>query len=111
DDTKVLIRRRWKGATETVPAIKEGEWYTTRFRTFGEFDLIEDHEPPVITGGFPNGANLAGRTSIVFTPRDNNNVIKNFRAELDGKWLMCSNDKGRNFIYRFDENCPKGKHE
>ncbi|HRN71952.1 MAG TPA: M23 family metallopeptidase [Ginsengibacter sp.] len=111
DDTKALIRRRWKGSTETVPAIKEGEWYTARFRTFGEFDLVEDHEPPVITGGFPNGANLAGRTSIVFTPKDNNNVIKNFRAELDGKWLMFSNDKGRNFIYRFDENCPKGKHE
>ncbi|HRP18304.1 MAG TPA: hypothetical protein PL128_09930, partial [Ginsengibacter sp.] len=45
------------------------------------------------------------------TPKVNNNVIKNFRAELDGKWLMFSNDKGRNFIYRFDENCPKGKHE
>jgi len=37
--------------------------------------------------------------------------IKNFRAELDGKWLRFTNDKGRSFIYKFDEMCPPGNHE
>jgi hypothetical protein len=37
--------------------------------------------------------------------------IKNFRGELDGKWLRFTNDKGRSFIYKFDEMCPPGVHE
>jgi len=37
--------------------------------------------------------------------------IKSFRATLDGKWLLFSNDKARAFIYHFDEHCSRGKHE
>ena len=37
--------------------------------------------------------------------------MKNFRAELDGKWLRFTNDKGRSFIYIFDEKCGRGSHE
>jgi hypothetical protein len=36
---------------------------------------------------------------------------RSFRAELDGRWLMFSNDKARSFIYSFDEQCPYGVHE
>lgn len=111
DSDKVLINRSWKGKSEVLKAKREGEWFTGRFKTFGDFELIVDNEAPVITGGFLNNSNLAGRQSITFTPKDNNNQIKNFRAELNGKWLMFTNDKGRNFIYHFDENCPKGKNE
>ncbi len=111
DSDKVLIKRSWKGKSEVLKAKREGEWFTGRFKTFGDFELIVDNEAPVITGGFLNNSNLAGRQSITFTPKDNNNQIKNFRAELNGKWLMFTNDKGRNFIYHFDENCPKGKNE
>lgn len=105
---KVLMKRSWKGKTEVAPAKKEGDWYVSSFRTFGDFELIVDNEPPVI-GGFSNGANLSKNRSIVFTPRDNNG-IRSFRAEVDGKWLRFTNDKGRNFIYTFDEMVPKGKH-
>ena len=41
---------------------------------------------------------------------DNTKELINFRAELDGKWLRFSNDKGRTFIYRFDNHCPPGQH-
>jgi hypothetical protein len=30
---------------------------------------------------------------------------------LDGKWLRFSNDKGKTFIYKFDEHCSAGAHE
>jgi len=46
----------------------------------------------------------------MFTPTDNFSV-KSFYAELDGKWLMFSNDKGRNYIYNFDDQCPYGIHK
>ncbi|MEO6681710.1 MAG: peptidoglycan DD-metalloendopeptidase family protein [Ginsengibacter sp.] len=106
---KVLIKRTWNGKTEVSQATKEGEWYTSSFRTFGDFELIVDNEAPVI-GGFANGANLSQSRSIIFTPRDNNNSIRKFRAEVNGQWLRFTNDKGRNFIYTFDEMIPKGKH-
>lgn len=105
---KVLMKRSWNGRTEVSAAKKEGDWYVSSFRTFGDFELIVDDEPPVI-GGFANGANLSQSRSIVFTPRDNNG-IRSFRAEVDGKWLRFTNDKGRNFIYIFDEMVPGGKH-
>lgn len=107
---KILMKQSWKGKSEVQKARKEGDWYTGKFRSFGDFELIKDNEPPVITGGFADHANLSGRRSIVFVPKDNNDELKNFRAELDGKWLMFTNDKGRSYIYHFDKNCPPGKH-
>lgn len=104
---KVLMKRNWNGKTEVSSTKKEGDWYVSSFRTFGDFELIVDNEPPVI-GGFANGANLSQSRSIVFTPRDNNG-IRSFRAEVNGQWLRFTNDKGRNFIYTFDEMVPKGK--
>lgn len=107
---RVLMKRTWKGKSEIAKAKEEGDWFTGKFRSFGDFELITDNEPPEITGGFANNSNLSGSKHIIFTPKDNNDVITNFRAELDGKWLMFTNDKGRNFIYHFDEKCAKGKH-
>ena len=85
--------------------------FTAKFRNFGNFELIADDVPPVIYGGFKDNANLSKSTSIIFTPKDNNDAIKNFRAELDGKWLRFTNDKGHSFIYNFDEMCDRGNHE
>lgn len=111
NENRVLVKRSWNGSSEVVKATKEGEWFTGKFRAFGDFELITDEEPPVISGGFVNNANLSRARTISFSHRDNNSQVKNFRAELDGKWLMFTNDKGRNFIYTFDEHCPRGKHE
>lgn len=107
---KVLMKRTWKGKSEVAKAKKEGEWYSAKFMSFGDFELILDDEAPTI-GGFANNANLAQSGSIVFTPKDNSDEIVNFRAELDGKWLRFTNDKGRSFIYHFDEMCSRGKHD
>ena len=43
--------------------------------------------------------------------RINTEEIKKFTATLDGTWLRFSNDKGRTFIYTFDEMCAAGEHE
>ncbi|MEO6820398.1 MAG: M23 family metallopeptidase [Ginsengibacter sp.] len=109
-EDKILMKRTWGGKTEVAKATKEGELYTSKFKTFGNFELIADSLPPVIGGGFAHNANLESARSIVFTPTDNSDEIVNFRAELDGKWLRFTNDKGRNYIYSFDAKCGKGKH-
>ena len=92
--------------------IKKGEyqrgWYAAKFRQFGTYQLFIDDEPPTMNAP-PSDLSKANR--IVFIPKDNFNVIKNFRAEIDGQWLRFSNDKGKTWIYFFDEHFPKGEHE
>jgi hypothetical protein len=83
-------------------------WLTAKFRQFGSFVAIIDEEPPTVNAP---STNLSKAGSISFTPRDNYNVIKNFRVELDGKWLRFTNDKGRTWTYAFDEHFPRGEHE
>ena len=61
--------------------------------------------------GIKENADLSRGSQIIFAVTDNMKEIKNFRAELDGKWLRFTNDKGRSFIYKFDEMCPAGEHE
>ena len=87
-------------------------WAAARFRDFGFYQLVVDNTPPVIVPiGFADGSNLSKATRIAFTVTDNLGKFKNVRAELDGNWLRFTNDKGRTFIYKFDEKCLKGEHE
>jgi hypothetical protein len=109
---RLVIQRTWASKMDVSKPEKEGDWYTAKFREFGNFQLVLDNSPPVITPiGIRENANLAGASRIIFTVTDNMKEIKNFRGELDGKWLRFTNDKGRSFIYKFDEMCPPGEHE
>ncbi len=108
---KMLIQQSWNGRHEVEKASPNGDWYSAKFNKFGDFELIADDEPPLIHVDFHDGANISRHHTIVATPADNNVQVKNFRAELDGKWLMFTNDKGKRYIYYFDEHCSKGQHE
>ncbi len=82
-------------------------WFSAGFRQFGTYQAFIDTLPPTVNN-VP--ADLSKSTRIVFTPKDNFNVIKSFRAELNGQWLRFTNDKGRTWIYSFDEHFPRGNH-
>jgi hypothetical protein len=105
---RVIIKNISGTRTYIAKAQKQNGWYAAWFRQFGTYQLFIDREPPTINSPL---ANLSKASRIVFTPKDNFNVIKNFRAELDGKWLRFTNDKGRSWIYTFDEHFPRGSHE
>ena len=112
DADKIIMQRTWGSKMDVVKPEKEGEWFNAKFREFGNFQLLVDETPPVIAAiGIHENANLSRSSQIIFTVTDNMKEIKNFRAELDGKWLRFTNDKGRSFIYKFDEMCPHGNHE
>ena len=49
--------------------------------------------------------NAAKLKQLVFVVTDNTEEIKQFTTTLDGNWLRFSNDKGRRFVYEFDERC------
>ncbi len=113
---KIMILRSSKG--NTIRKAKwDGEWLTTSFADFGTFQAIADLTPPVIDdpdsyrGGKGDTINLSAASRILFTPTDNFGIVKNFRVELDSQWLRFTNDKSRNWIYKFDERCPYGVHQ
>ncbi len=108
----IIMQRTCGGKTEVAKAERSGDWYTSKFRNFGNFQLLIDNNPPTITGiGIRENANLSKASQISIIPKDENEEIKSFRAELDGKWLKFTNDKGRSYIYKFDEMCPPGLHD
>lgn len=101
------------GTRKTVQKAKWGsDWALAKFRQFGSFQAFVDNEAPSINPpGTGDIINLQRATRIVFTPKDNFNAIKNFRAELDGRWLRFTNDKGKTWTYKFDEKFPPGEHQ
>src|SRR6185436_17906830 len=85
---------------------------TASFDNLGNFQAFIDTTGPLINAPAKgkDTLDLSPLSRIVFTPSDNFGV-RSFHAELDGEWLMFSNDKARSFIYIFDEQCPYGVHE
>ncbi len=107
---KTLIQWKSKNSSSVVKPEWMGEWASAKFRDFGSFRLVVDTIPPeIIPSGFTNGADLSKATRIVFSVRDNFGTYRNVRAEINGKWIRFTNDKFRYFIYKFDENCPRGE--
>lgn len=114
---KMVMYRSWGDKTDYAKAIpvsmgNENNWYQAGFRAFGNFQLLTDTvAPTIVPVGIKEGMKAAKLKRIAFVVKDNTEELANFNAYLDGKWLRFSNDKGRTFIYKFDENCSPGAHE
>jgi hypothetical protein len=87
---------------------QKNNWIAAKFRQFGTYQTFIDNEPPTINNP---PSDLSKATRIIFTPKDNFNTIKSFRAEVDGQWLRFTNDKGKSWVYYFDEHFTKGEHQ
>ena len=108
---KILIRRNSGGRDNVQKAMWNDGWLTAKFDEFGSFQAFIDKAPPTIKDpGKGDTINFSAASRIVLQPKDNFG-IKLFKAELDGKWIKFTNDKGRLYIYTFDERCPYGVHE
>ncbi len=108
---KMVMHRFANGKNDYQKTEYKNGWYKASFRDFGSFQLMIDTIPPTIAPvGFKDGMNVAKLSSIRFVVLDNSEELS-FRAELDGNWLRFTNDKGRTFIYKFDEHCLPGEHE
>jgi hypothetical protein len=97
---KISVKNRWAG-----------DWMEGSFRDLGSVHLRIDTVPPVVrTVGWSNGSNLSKAKSLTIIADDEATDVANFRAELDGKWLLFSK-RSNYFVYTFDEHCPPGLHE
>ena len=106
---KIIIRQVSQDDIFVRKASWEMGMYMAKFRAFGIFQLVADDQPPLLSG-LSQGANLSKASRITIYAKDNFEAVKNFRAELDGKWLRFS-QRGNTFTYKFDERCGKGEHE
>lgn len=110
-DSQRTVMQWSSGTRKAVQKVQwQNGWASAKFRDFGMFLLMRDTIPPTIAMSFTEGANLSKATRITFTVKDNLPGVKNVRAELDGRWLRFTNDKGRVFSYQFDEKCSQGAH-
>lgn len=108
---KIVIHRSYRNSSNVRKAVWDNDWLTASFSDFGNFCAYADIIPPVINElGKADTIDLSPANRIVFTPTDNFG-ISSFSAMLDGEWLRFTNDKGRNWVYIFDERCPDGVHE
>ena len=105
---RIVIKNVVGSRTYLQKAQWQNGWLAAKFRQFGTYQAFIDNEPPTVNAPLTN---LSKATRVVFSPKDNFNVIKNFRVEVNGQWLRFSNDKGRTWIYNFDEYFPRGQHE
>jgi murein DD-endopeptidase MepM/ murein hydrolase activator NlpD len=107
---KIVIKNVYGSRSTVRKAEWQNGWLAASFDDFGTYQAFADVEAPEINlAGRGDTLDLSAALRIVFWPSDNFG-IKNFRAELDGKWLRFTNDKGRAYIYNFDERCPYGTH-
>lgn len=105
DTGRVMMKYTHGTKTDYRKAVWKDGWYAADWRGFGDFQLVHDTIPPVIS------AVTKTSRQLIFTITDDTEELKNFRATLNGKWLRFSNDKGKRFVYTFDEYCPKGENE
>lgn len=109
---KLIIQRTYRGSRTVKKAVWEDGWLKADFDDFGNFQAFFDTIPPEVDElGRGDTINLSPANRIVFSPEDNFGIIKKFRAELNGQWLRFTNDKSRNWVYKFDERCPFGVYE
>ena len=112
EKSRTIMQRIAGGKTDVRKVEWNNGWAKANFMEFGGFQLAIDTEPPqIVPVGLYDGANLSKASRITINIKDNFSQYKNFRAELDGQWLRFTNDKGRSFIYVFDEKCSSGSHE
>ena len=107
---RVVMKRTYKAKTEIKKAVEERGWYAAQFRDFGYFQLLEDLQPPSLSSSLQSGTTVRAGSRIVFDVTDNNKNIKEFRANVDGQWLMFQ-PSGSRFVYTVDEHFPLGEHK
>ena len=88
------------------PSFRGGEWENEKisfsFSSFGKFTLLKDDTPPTIKKGRIDSKRVS------FTIKDDLSGISEFRATLNGDWLLMKYDGKRNLIWseRLDKSKP-----
>ncbi|MEO6904400.1 MAG: M23 family metallopeptidase [Bacteroidia bacterium] len=92
-------------------------WVTTETKNFGQFTIMIDTVAPTIHLAIKKKENATivdyrSFKEIRIVVKDNLSGIKNYRATIDDKWVLCEYDyKKSMLIYLFDEAILSGIHQ
>lgn len=103
---KVIMELNYGNDKDVIKGKWSGDWTEGQFKRLGVARLLLDNSLPSVSPSWKEGM-LVGSNSLQLKGITKIGDIESFRAELDGKWLRFARVKD-NFIYTFDENCPKG---
>ena len=106
---KTVISLNYGSDTSVIKGKWNGDQAEGQFNRLGTVKLIVDNGLPSVSSGWKDGAVING-SSLRLKGNTKIGDIVSFRAELDGKWLRFARVKD-DFIYVFDEKCPKGSGE
>lgn len=89
----------------------KGDKLAASYNQLGYFTILADAENPVITPvNIANGKNIATQNSIKITIKDKKTGVKNYRATLNGKWILMEYDAKNNLLtYNYDDRLVKGE--
>lgn len=82
-------------------------------RNLGDYTLMADTIPPFIKPvNFGNGTKVTGKHSLRVIIEDKQSGIKDYRATLNGLWILMEYDvKTNTLTYNFDSMLKKGKNK
>jgi murein DD-endopeptidase MepM/ murein hydrolase activator NlpD len=106
EKNKTVIELNYGSDKNIIKAKWNGDWAEEEFNRLGTARLLLDNSLPSVSPSRKEGA-LISSGSLRLKGTTKIGDIESFRAELDGKWLRFARVKD-DFIYIFDEKCPKG---
>jgi len=94
------------------PSIYEDGYVKSNVRTFGDYFIKVDTNPPVIRAlNIREGVNMAKMQRIALKIGDNMSGVKTYAGTIDGQWVLMEWDyKTRVLSYKFDGSIAPGKH-
>lgn len=94
------------------PSIYEDGYVKSNVRTFGDYFIKVDTNPPFIHPlNIREGVHIAKMQRIALKIGDNMSGVKTYSGKIDGQWVLMEWDyKTRVLSYKFDGSVTPGKH-
>jgi murein DD-endopeptidase MepM/ murein hydrolase activator NlpD len=109
-DKVIIVRvKEGQGVSNAEKTSREGHWYSCKTNVFGRYALKADTTAPNIRPmNFVNGQPNPASGKFVFKITDNLSGIKEYKATLNGQWILLRHDaKTDQFEYIFDHKIKK----
>lgn len=110
---KVFIAMIDEDEIEALESKYEDGFITSYAKKFGDYLVLADTVNPVIKAlNVHNKKNIEGYKRIVFEIKDELSGIAEYRATLNGKWILCEYDKKSDrLVYNIDDRIQKGRNK
>lgn len=102
-----------RGKIDVNTGFWSGDYFRAKTRNFGTYFITSDTSAPRIRQyQAPANNNYTSTSTMKFIISDDLSGIKEYRAQVDGTWILMEYDSKRNLLYHtFDDRITKGKHQ